>query len=121
MPIYEYICSNCDNELEEVQKFSEPLLTLCPECNTNELTRKPSVSAFHLKGGGWYKDGYNGTSNKPEETKPEETKSEESKSEESKSEEPKKNPPAKESSPPSSDKSKTTSSETSSPTPSSAA
>lgn len=63
MPIYEYICDSCDHELEEVQKFSDLPLVVCPQCGREELTRKMSVSAFHLKGGGWYKDGYNGSSN----------------------------------------------------------
>ncbi|MBF0276655.1 MAG: zinc ribbon domain-containing protein [SAR324 cluster bacterium] len=87
MPIYEYICSKCDHEIEEVQKFTDPPLALCPECNTNELIRKPSVSSFHLKGGGWYKDGYHGTSGKTPEAK--------------------KTEPAKEKSTPSSETSKT--------------
>ena len=30
----------------------------CPECKESMLKRKTSISAFHLKGGGWYKDGY---------------------------------------------------------------
>ncbi len=58
MPIYEYICENCRNELEVIQKFSDDPLTLCPSCNQESLSKKTSAPAFHLKGGGWYKDGY---------------------------------------------------------------
>ncbi len=58
MPIYEYVCDSCHNELEVIQKISEPQLTECPQCKDSTLKRKTSVSAFHLKGGGWYKDGY---------------------------------------------------------------
>ena len=58
MPIYEYACGNCEYELEEVQKFNDPVLVECPQCGKAELYRKISKSAFHLKGGGWYKDGY---------------------------------------------------------------
>lgn len=58
MPIYEYACKECEYELEEVQKFSDPILVNCPQCENDTLYRKMSVSAFHLKGGGWYKDGY---------------------------------------------------------------
>ncbi|MBF0289592.1 MAG: zinc ribbon domain-containing protein [SAR324 cluster bacterium] len=65
MPIYEYVCKSCNHELEEVQKFNDPLLTECPECHQAELSRKMSVSSFHLKGGGWYKDGYHGSDKKP--------------------------------------------------------
>lgn len=64
MPIYQYICENCTHELEEMQKFSDPLLVSCPQCEEETLKRKLSAVAFHLKGGGWYKDGYGGRSNK---------------------------------------------------------
>ena len=58
MPIYEYSCHECGNDFEEIQKFSDPPIELCPSCGSLEAKRKVSVSAFHLKGGGWYKDGY---------------------------------------------------------------
>ena len=61
MPIYEYICESCHNELEVIQKISEPQLEDCPQCENPSLKRKASMSAFHLKGGGWYKDGYGNT------------------------------------------------------------
>ncbi len=77
MPIYEYICESCHNELEVIQKISEPQLQDCPQCEKPSLKRKASMSAFHLKGGGWYKDGYGNTtgnsnsdSKKPEATTP---------------------------------------------------
>ncbi|MCP4751793.1 MAG: zinc ribbon domain-containing protein [Proteobacteria bacterium] len=62
MPIYEYICEHCEEEVEVIQKISEEPLTQCPSCSENTLKKKTSMSAFHLKGGGWYKDGY-GNSN----------------------------------------------------------
>ena len=58
MPIYEYLCKECDEELEMIQKISDPPLTECPACRKDSLMKKASLSAFHLKGGGWYKDGY---------------------------------------------------------------
>ena len=58
MPIYEYICKICEHEFEEVQKFSETALEKCPDCGQNTAERQVSMSSFHLKGGGWYKDGY---------------------------------------------------------------
>jgi len=58
MPIYEYLCTSCGYQFEEVQKFSEPSLEECPDCGKNSSQRQVSMSSFHLKGGGWYKDGY---------------------------------------------------------------
>ena len=58
MPIYEYLCTGCGYQFEEVQKFSEPPLEECPDCGRNSAQRQVSMSSFHLKGGGWYKDGY---------------------------------------------------------------
>lgn len=54
MPIYEYQCSQCDNRLEVIQKFSDPPLTDCPECGASNLRKLISAAAFHLKGNGWY-------------------------------------------------------------------
>ncbi|MBU2646386.1 zinc ribbon domain-containing protein [bacterium] len=64
MPIYEYICESCHQELEVIQKISEPQLVVCPTCKKSTLKRKASMSAFHLKGAGWYKDGYSGVNGK---------------------------------------------------------
>tara|TARA_B100001750_G_scaffold58428_1_gene46231 strand:+ start:644 stop:1000 length:357 start_codon:yes stop_codon:yes gene_type:complete len=58
MPIYEYLCTSCGYQFEEVQKFSEPSLEECPDCGKSSAQRQVSMSSFHLKGGGWYKDGY---------------------------------------------------------------
>ena len=68
MPIYEYLCTSCGYQFEEVQKFNEPSLEDCPECGKNTARRQVSMSAFHLKGGGWYKDGYSGKSTESEKT-----------------------------------------------------
>ena len=59
MPIYEYVCKSCGYEFEEMQRFSDAPLEQCPSCQEeSSVQRKVSKSAFHLKGGGWYKDGY---------------------------------------------------------------
>ena len=58
MPIYEYQCKSCGYEFEEVQRFSDPAFDECPSCTKSSAVRKVSISSFHLKGGGWYKDGY---------------------------------------------------------------
>ena len=54
MPIYEYQCQNCQHRFEEIQKFSDPELLNCPQCNKTRLQRLISLGSFHLKGGGWY-------------------------------------------------------------------
>lgn len=54
MPIYEYVCRECGNELEKLQKLSDDPLTECPECGEAALKRKVSAAAFRLAGGGWY-------------------------------------------------------------------
>ena len=54
MPIYEYQCQECGNELEALQKISDDPLVDCPACEAPELKKKISASAFRLKGGGWY-------------------------------------------------------------------
>lgn len=57
MPVYEYKCSACERVFEVQQKISEPPLKTCSECG-GEVRKLVSASAFHLKGGGWYADGY---------------------------------------------------------------
>ena len=64
MPIYEYICHACGEEFEALQKFSDAPLKSC-QCGKNgSVERKLSLSAFHLQGGGWYKDKYGGSNGK---------------------------------------------------------
>ena len=74
MPIYEYQCEACGHILETLQKVSEAPLTKCPECGKETLKKLISASAFRLKGGGWYADGYGSggkSENKGSETKAE--------------------------------------------------
>jgi putative FmdB family regulatory protein len=61
MPTYEYLCSNCQNAWEEVQKISEPALEVCPKCAQHTARRQISGGNFILKGGGWYADLYSST------------------------------------------------------------
>jgi putative FmdB family regulatory protein len=60
MPIYEYVCASCGLEFEAIQKFSDEPLTECTCGQSGRVERKLSLSAFQLKGGGWYKDLYGG-------------------------------------------------------------
>jgi putative FmdB family regulatory protein len=54
MPIYEYRCKSCEEELEVLQKISDAPLEKCPACGQLALKKKVSAAAFRLKGGGWY-------------------------------------------------------------------
>ena len=60
MPLYDFECKDC-GYIEEILTKSagntEIVLT-CPDCEKETMKRKIGLSAFHLKGGGWYKDGY---------------------------------------------------------------
>lgn len=57
MPIYEYKCSSCQKIFEVFQRITEDPLASCPDCH-GSVKKLVSMSAFHLKGGGWYADGY---------------------------------------------------------------
>lgn len=61
MPIYEYVCGACGDEFEAMQKFSDDPISVCSVCGASgKVERKLSLSAFQLKGGGWFKQGYGG-------------------------------------------------------------
>ncbi len=61
MPIYEYECPACEEVIEVQQRISEDPLSTCPDCG-GEVKKLVSMSSFHLKGGGWYSDGYSSAS-----------------------------------------------------------
>ncbi len=58
MPIYEYACPDCSYRFEEMQKFSDDPIRVCPKCAASNVKKLVSQAAFVLKGGGWYKDHY---------------------------------------------------------------
>ncbi|HEX8790926.1 MAG TPA: zinc ribbon domain-containing protein [Polyangiaceae bacterium] len=59
MPTYEYGCTACGNEWEELQRITEPPIEVCPKCGKNTAHRLISAgTGFILKGGGWYSDLY---------------------------------------------------------------
>ena len=62
MPVYEYECPACEKVIEVQQRISDDPLSTCPDCG-GEVKKLVSMSSFHLKGGGWYADGYSSTSN----------------------------------------------------------
>ena len=71
MPIYEYKCEDCEHIEEVLQKSTEGFYFLgkgCPNCGSSgTMSRMLSMGSFHLKGSGWYKDGY-GLKQKQEKT-----------------------------------------------------
>jgi putative FmdB family regulatory protein len=54
MPIYEYQCQACHEQLEALQKMADAPLLECPKCGKPALKKKVSAAAFRLKGSGWY-------------------------------------------------------------------
>lgn len=64
MPFYEYECQSCGEQLEALQKMSDPPLTDCPACAKPDLQKKISAAGFRLKGGGWYETDFKSSSNK---------------------------------------------------------
>ncbi len=69
MPIYEYRCAACGFQNEYLQKVSEPLLTVCPQCGKDSFKKLLTAAGFQLKGSGWYATDFKGGSAKPAETK----------------------------------------------------
>ncbi|MDH5353231.1 MAG: zinc ribbon domain-containing protein [Gammaproteobacteria bacterium] len=54
MPIYEYICTECEHDHEALQKMSDAALVDCPACSEPALKKKISAPGFRLSGSGWY-------------------------------------------------------------------
>ena len=54
MPTYQYRCTECGNELEAVQKFTDSALTECPQC-TGQLRKVFNAVGVVFKGSGFYR------------------------------------------------------------------
>jgi putative FmdB family regulatory protein len=63
MPIYAYRCTNCGFEKDVMQKVSEPKLTTCPKCATENFAKQLTAPGFQLKGTGWYATDFKGGGN----------------------------------------------------------
>ena len=58
MPIYEYKCDVCEEITEDFDNITSTNTTIeCSLCG-QPANRIMSLGSFHLKGSGWYKDGY---------------------------------------------------------------
>ena len=64
MPIYAYRCSECGFAKDALQKLSDPVLTVCPECGKSTFKKQLTAAGFQLKGSGWYVTDFRG-GNKP--------------------------------------------------------
>jgi putative FmdB family regulatory protein len=54
VPTYQYACTVCDHRFEQVQAFSDPSLTVCPECSGKLRKLYGSVGVV-FKGSGFYR------------------------------------------------------------------
>jgi putative FmdB family regulatory protein len=54
VPTYQYACTACDHRFEEVQSFTDPSLTECPECSGRLRKLYGSVGVV-FKGSGFYR------------------------------------------------------------------
>ena len=54
MPTYQYACTECGENLEAVQKFSDDPLTVCPACG-GKLRKVFSAVGIVFKGSGFYR------------------------------------------------------------------
>jgi predicted nucleic acid-binding Zn ribbon protein len=43
-----------------LQKISDPLLTICPECSAATFQKQLTAAGFQLKGSGWYVTDFRG-------------------------------------------------------------
>ena len=64
MPIYEYVCTECDHAHEALQKISDTPLTDCPACAKPAMKKMISAPQFRLSGSGWYETDFKSSNQK---------------------------------------------------------
>jgi len=57
MPIYEFRCKKCGNQIEVIQKMSDKSPAKCKKCG-GRLEKMISQTTFQFKGEGWYVTDY---------------------------------------------------------------
>src|SRR5881396_3262583 len=57
MPIYEFRCKKCQNQIEVFQKISDKPPTRCKKCG-GRLEKQISRTSVQFKGEGWYVTDY---------------------------------------------------------------
>jgi putative FmdB family regulatory protein len=55
VPTYQYSCTECGEQLEVVQSFSDPALTVCPACQ-GKLRKVFNSVGIVFKGSGFYRN-----------------------------------------------------------------
>lgn len=60
MPIYAYRCTSCGYQKDHLQKLSDPVLSVCPECGAASYAKQVTAAGFQLKGNGWYATDFKG-------------------------------------------------------------
>ena len=70
MPIYAYRCDSCGFEKDHLQKLSDAVLRICPQCGQATYSKQLTAAGFQLKGTGWYATDFKApsTTGKPEST-----------------------------------------------------
>lgn len=63
MPIYEFQCDDCEQIFEQMRRITDDTMPGCPACESAHVRKLISLSAFHLKGTGWYVTDYGGKKN----------------------------------------------------------
>ncbi len=59
MPTYEYECEECGHKFEEMQKFSDKPIKVCPKCSKRKVKRLiSSGTGIIFKGSGFYETDY---------------------------------------------------------------
>ena len=53
MPLYEYLCKDCGLRFDRRQHFSEPAISVCPECE-GKVVRLIQPAGIIFKGKGFY-------------------------------------------------------------------
>ncbi|GAB1694579.1 FmdB family zinc ribbon protein [Krasilnikovia sp. M28-CT-15] len=85
MPTYQYACTECGEQLEAVQSFSDPALTECPACQ-GKLRKVFNSVGIVFKGSGFYRnDSRSGNGGAGKSTTSDATKSDAAKSDATKS------------------------------------
>lgn len=87
MPIYEFRCKKCNEQIEVLQKLYDKQPTRCRKCG-GRLEKLASASSIQFKGEGWYVTDYGQKKTKPEKESSSEKKESSSEKKESSSETP---------------------------------
>ncbi len=63
MPIYDYLCTDCDHRADILHGINDPGPNFCPSCGGEGTMRKQfAAPTIHYKGSGWAKKDRGGAS-----------------------------------------------------------